>query len=303
MSQPRPVVPGRCYLLTRRCSERRFLMRPDRETVNAWIYCLALAAQRHGLDVVAVGACANHHHVVAVDRRGELPAFLQYFHRLFAAHQNALRGRWEAFWCATEQTSAVELVDPDAVVDKAVYAIVNPVKDFIVDRVHHWPGPDALTAIVEGVPLVASKPGRFFRPDGELPDTVSLPFVRPPGLEHLSQHEYAELLRARVVQAEAQARAERIGRGIRVLGRKAVLRQHWNDRPASREPRRQLSPRLACRDKWRRIESLQRNKRWLHAYRAARARWLAGEPEVAFPPGTWWLARHAAVTCELAAPS
>ena len=45
MSLPRAIVPGRRYMITRRCSERRFFMRPDRETNNAFIYCLALAAR------------------------------------------------------------------------------------------------------------------------------------------------------------------------------------------------------------------------------------------------------------------
>jgi putative transposase len=45
MSLPHAVIPGRRYLVTRRCSERRFLMRPDPETNNAFVYCMALPAQ------------------------------------------------------------------------------------------------------------------------------------------------------------------------------------------------------------------------------------------------------------------
>ena len=51
-SLPRVVVPGRCYMVTRRCSQRRFFMRPDRETSNAFTYCLALAAKRCGVDII-----------------------------------------------------------------------------------------------------------------------------------------------------------------------------------------------------------------------------------------------------------
>ena len=52
MSLPRAIVPGRRYMITRRCSERRFFMRPDRETNNAFIYCLALAAGRASISIV-----------------------------------------------------------------------------------------------------------------------------------------------------------------------------------------------------------------------------------------------------------
>src|SRR5262245_14325995 len=117
MSLPRQIVPGRTYLLTRRCSERRFFMRPDAATSNAFIYCLAVSAERFDIDVIAFCAMTNHHHIVAVDRNGRLPDFLQYFHRIFAAHQNVLRGRWESFWAASEAPSAVELVGLEDVLD------------------------------------------------------------------------------------------------------------------------------------------------------------------------------------------
>lgn len=298
MSLARQIVPGRVYLITRRCSERRFLMRPDAETTNAFIYCLAVSADRFDIGVVALGTMSNHHHLVAVDRAGRLPQFLQYFHRLFAAHQNALRGRWEAFWAAGEQTSVVELIEPEDILVKSAYAICNPVKDHVVDQLRHWPGPDALRAIEQNSPLSADRPGTFFRSRGPLPPRATLSFVKPPGFEHLSHPQYAAELRDRVTAFEHRARTERIARGIRVLGRKLVLRQHWNDRPRSREPRRQLNPRLACKSIWSRLEALERNKEWLARYADARVRWQAGQPGVIFPTGVWWLARHADVRCE-----
>jgi REP element-mobilizing transposase RayT len=98
MSLPRAIVPGRRYMITLRCSERRFFMRPDRETNNAFIYCLALAARKAGISIVCVGTLSNHYHAVVVDNHGRLPQFLEHFHNLYGKHQNALRGRWEAFW-------------------------------------------------------------------------------------------------------------------------------------------------------------------------------------------------------------
>jgi REP element-mobilizing transposase RayT len=100
MSLPRAIVPGRRYMITRRCSERRFFMRPDRETNNAFIYCLAFAARKASVSIVCVGTLSNHYHAVLVDNQGRLPQFLEHFHKLYAKHQNALRGRWEAFWAS-----------------------------------------------------------------------------------------------------------------------------------------------------------------------------------------------------------
>ena len=62
MTVPREVVPGRDYMITRRCSERRFFLRPDDEANNAFIYCLALAAQRANVQVTFSTAMSNHHH-------------------------------------------------------------------------------------------------------------------------------------------------------------------------------------------------------------------------------------------------
>jgi putative transposase len=46
MPLPREVLPGRTYMITRRCTQRQFLLRPDSATNNAFMYCLAVATQR-----------------------------------------------------------------------------------------------------------------------------------------------------------------------------------------------------------------------------------------------------------------
>jgi putative transposase len=276
MSQPRAIIPGRRYLITRRCSERRFLMRPDRETNNAFVYCMALAARKSEVSIVCVGTTSNHYHAVVVDNQGRLPEFLEHFHKLVAKHQNCLRGRWEAFW-ATEPTSIVELPTANDVLAKMAYAIANPCSSHLVEKVHHWPGVESLTAIDENLPLVAGKPSRFFdSANDNLPDVVQLGLCRAPGFESLSHAEYAKLVSEQVAGAVAKAKAERLEKGIKLVGRKAVLRQHWNASPNTREPGRGLSPKVACRNKWARIEALQRNQAFLDQYRGARADHLAG---------------------------
>jgi putative transposase len=296
MSLPRAVVPGRSYMITRRCSERRFFLRPDPETNNAFIYCLALAAERYGVKVIFTVTMSNHHHTGIVDVEGKLPDFLAHFHKLVAKHQNALRGRWEAMW-ATEQTSAVELTEPEDVFEKMVYALVNPVVDHLVEKVEDWPGVNSLAASLSGKPLAAKRPGTFFRPDGDTPPSISLSLFVPPELSLGSRPAFIERLAERVRAAEKAAAAERQETGERVVGHSAVRAQRWNDSPQSREPRRGLDPRVACKNTWRRVEALARNKVWLESYRRARAAFVAGV-EAAFPAGTFWLRRYAGVICD-----
>ena len=61
MSLPRQVLPGQFYLVTRRCTQRQFLLRPDAATNNAFTYCLIEAAQRTQVEVLLPCAMSNHH--------------------------------------------------------------------------------------------------------------------------------------------------------------------------------------------------------------------------------------------------
>lgn len=88
MTLPRQVVPGCDYMVTRRCSERRLFLRPDAETNNAFLYCLAHAAARAKVKVLFSVAMSNHHHTGIHDPDGNFPVFIEYFHGLLARCQN-----------------------------------------------------------------------------------------------------------------------------------------------------------------------------------------------------------------------
>jgi len=296
MSFPRQVLPGTAYMITRRCSQRQFLMRPDRETNNAFIYCLAEAAARYGIWVLFTIANTNHHHTGIYDPQGVFPEFIERFHKLFAKCQNVLRGRSENFW-STEQTSVVRLADASALLDKMTYALTNPVKDGLVGKAKEWPGVNAFEAIVSDQPLTAERPAHFFRNDGCMPGKVALTFARPPGFESMSQKEFAELVQENVRRVEETAAEDRRRRGVRVLGREGVLRQDWRDFPKSPEARGGLNPQVAARSHWSRMEALQRNRDFRREYGAAREAYINGARDVEFPAGTYWLRRFAKVNC------
>jgi putative transposase len=92
---------------------------------------------------------------------------------------------------------------------------------------------------------------------------------------------------------EADHRQHRAAKGIAVLGRAKVLEQNPFDYPQSNAPRFQMSPRVAARNRWARIEALLR-------YRAAFLRHMAGLANVLFPFGTFWMRKFAKVACEVA---
>jgi putative transposase len=213
---------------------------------------------------------------------------------MLAKCQNALRGRWENFW-ATVEPSVIEVITAEDLLEKLVYIATNPVKDGLVEKVHHWPGPNFVRALLSGKPMKARRPRHFFRQNGRMPAEVELVCKLPDHFE--GKQEFLAELERRIAEVEQQCAQERMRTGRRVVGRRSILRQSWRDSPTSREPRRNLNPRVAARDAVVRVAVLQRNKLWLTRYRHARQQWLAGF-DVQFPFGTYWLRRHARVSVE-----
>jgi REP element-mobilizing transposase RayT len=291
MTAPRPVIPGLFLFLTRRCTQRQFLLRPDEETNNAFVYCLAEAAQRFGMEVLLSQMMSNHQHTAVYDALGHEVEFREHFHKMMARSQNALRGRWENFW-SSEESCVVEVMTAEDLLDKLVYIATNPVKDGLVEKVHHWPGPGFVNALLTGKSMKAHRPRHFFREEGTMPAEVELVLRLPDHFE--GKAAFLDELRRRIAEVEHACARERQQTGRWVVGRRRVLRMSWRDSPTSREPRRGLRPRVAARDKWLRIATLQRNKEWQLEYQDARAKWLLGIPTV-FPFGTYWLKRFASV--------
>jgi REP element-mobilizing transposase RayT len=290
MTAPRQVLPGTTYLVTRRCTQRQYLLRPSRATTEAFRYLLAVAATRYGVRVHAFCVLSNHYHLVVTDPDARLPAFHQFLDALLARALNAALGRWEAFW-APNSYSAVALASPDDVVSKAAYVLANPVAAGLVRTGRLWPGLWSAPEHVGTTPVQVRRPARFFDPKGSLPTEAALELTVPPGFAS------AEEFRQRLAEALAhlEARAARTHRTF--LGAVRVLAQKASSRPSESEPRRKLSPRVASRDPWKRLEALGRLVEFLRAYRAAWRARRAGRSDAIFPAGTYLLRVAHGVRC------
>lgn len=280
--EPRQILPGSTYLVTRRCTQRQFLLRPCRRTNQIFAYCLAYAASRTGIQVHAVTVMSNHYHAVVTDPDGVLPAFVETLNKLVAKCMNVSYGRWENFWAGGEPTSYVRLVDADAILEKTVYTLANPVSSGLVCRSKQWPG------------LCLGRPGRyevrrpkvFFRATGVMPEKLSLEVTLPPG--ESCPWTWAQIRRASLAREhDLRVEAQRDGRAF--LGRRAARRQDPFRSPSTIAPRRALSPRVATRNRWLRLEALSRCREFVRRYREALRAWRAAERDVLFPAGTYGL--------------
>jgi len=292
MTAPRQILPGRTYLITRRCLARHFFLRPSPLVNQVVAYVLALAAQRYGVQIHAYCVLSNHFHLVLTDPKAHLPAFQQFLAAFIARALNAHLGRWEFFWAAGTY-SAVALGSPEDVIAKGAYTLANPVAGGLVPAGHLWPGlwsaPDTI-----GTTIRVKRPDHFFDEEGDLPEYVDLELKVPAGFR--STEDFRDQLQAELSRQEQAAR-DVVGT---FLGEARVRTQSPFARPRPGEPRRQLSPRVAARDKWRRIELLQQLKRFLSDYSEALRVWREGKVDPVFPHGTYLMRVAHGVACAAA---
>lgn len=294
MTAPRQVLKETTYLLTRRCSERRFFLRPSKAVNDIIRYILAVAAERYGVVIHAYCVLSNHLHLVVTDIKGTLPGFEQYLDSLVARAINALHGRWEFFW-APGSYSAVKLLAPDDVLSKIAYVLANPVAAGLVRRGAEWPGLWSAPEQIGAGPVIVKRPDHFFRAEGNMPATATLELVCPPGFESVEAFRRQLVTALTALEDETARETARAGRSF--LGARKVLAQKPGAWPIPGEPRRELNPRIAGRDKWKRIEAIARLKDFIKAYRIARLAFTGGLRETIFPPGTYWMRVAYGVRC------
>jgi putative transposase len=293
VTAPRQIVAGSSYLVTRRCARRELLLRPSRTVNEVFLYLLALAAQRFQLQLHAFCVLSNHFHFILTDPHARLPAFLQFLDALVARTVNASLRRWEDFW-APGSYSAVKLVSSDDLVEKTAYVLANPVAAGLVGSGSAWPGLWSAPERIGGEAFSVNRPKHFFDPKGGLPDEITLELTVPPGFD--SAERFRHLLACALEAREAGARKLWRARGG-FLGVSRVLAQKPTARPRPGEPRRKLNPRVAARDKWKRVEALGRLVEFLRAYRVAWKARQAGKANVVFPHGTYLLRVVHGVPC------
>jgi putative transposase len=294
MTAPRQILPGTTYLITRRCTQREFLLRPSALTNAIFLYVLAVAAQRTGVIVHAFCVMSNHVHLVLTDVYGRLPAFEHFLDGTAARALNVALGRSQAFWDDAGY-SAVALATREAVIDSTAYVLANPVAAGLVAHGQDWPGLWSNPNLIGGEAIVAERPNVFFRKKGPMPASASLQLVPPPGF---TADEFRSAVLSSLDARGEDARAAVAASGRRFLGVRRVLEQKTTTRATRPEKRGKLHPTVATRDKARRLEELSRICEFLARYRTARAAFLRGIRDIVFPAGTYWLRVSCAVACE-----
>jgi len=297
MAQPRPVEPNKTYLITRRCSQRQFLLRPDGVLNGIFLYCFAVAAFLTGVRIHAICVLGNHLHAVVTDRKGRLPAFMHWVCLFTSKCVNVLHGRSEALW-APGPSNPVELSTADDILRYIVYTLTNPTRAGLVEDSSTWPG---LWLGPRSVPVVAWRPSLFFRRGGKAPEQMTLTIERPSAFAHLSDAEWAELVAEAVRQKQNELRLERAAEGRRCSGAEQVLATSPFAKPTTPAVVGRLRPLFAGPREW--IKQATRRLREFRAeYRRALLLFRAGLRDTFFPAGTYALRVYHGVNCHPSGP-
>lgn len=274
-------------MLTRRTVLRHFLLLPDQEMKELIEYSLAVAAKLYEMDVHAFCAMSTHIHVVLTDRHGRLSLFMAYFHRLVAMGTQKLRN-WEGSVWDSRHASAVELLTRDAIVEKIAYVLANPVAAGAVFAPDDWPGAKTRVDDIGQTVLRTTRPNVHFDPT-KWREVSELPIELPPMVTEAKaqafREDVAKALAHEVAIAQAMIAPES------VLGAERAATISHETRAKTPAPESKLNPTFAAGRGHGDIAAMAARavKTFRAVYRAALKRWCAGERDVAFPPGTWWM--------------
>lgn len=292
-------LPGDIHLVTIRCHQARFFMRPDSELNDVVLEWLTRAQERFPEQrILAVCVMSNHLHLVIRDDNGALAAWASYFFGNLARGVNRIRDRSGAFY---ERRYAEEpILDDEALVDRLVYVVANPVKAGLSPTAKEWPG----------VVLIADR-GRPRQIEVRLPDRDAYRAARaqarrrsesPPSrsdffrlatlvVDPASVSEgksAAAALRSAISSREQEIGRYRRQQGLGFLTRSQILAQSWEHAP-ERPARR---PRPLCHASDSKIRDAYRESfdKFVALFRQAcerlrRAGLGVSFPEGCYPPG------------------
>jgi putative transposase len=248
MSHPRMSVPGATYLVTRTTVMSLFLLTPSKIVNQIMEYCVARAAGAYGILIHAVSVESNHFHLVVTDTRGCLSDFMQELNRSAARcllehyRDRFPQRRLDAVWSHAQSFSATLLLTPNAILDKIVYTLTNPVKDGLVRDYRKWPGFNTRPGDWRDGLRTARRPNVYFK---NTPEEISYAVCAPGQLGESVEHAIStvELL---IRNAQQQAAVELAAESRGVMGVNGVLATNPLDAPTTPRPVGDLNPTLAA---------------------------------------------------------
>ncbi len=282
---PRQVLAGTTYMISRRCTDRRFYLRPSPWLNAVALFLLAVFAKAFGMEVHGFTMMCNHYHLMLTDPYGRLPKFMERFNRQLALAVKFYHGVRGTVFDPSVSYHAMPLPTAEAVLDKLSYMTLNPVTAGLVPHHKQWNGllttPEQLgTVLAEGIRVPT-----FFRKVRWL---VPARFVltMPPALRDQNRDEVVTTLQRLIEQRRRQIRGP-------FQGMERVRQIPINSHPttqSSATPKR--NPTFSAKSSRIYREAQASLRRFRQAYRAALLLFREGHFATPFPEGTWWMVHY-----------
>jgi len=255
-----------------------------------FLYFLAVCAERFGVQVHVAVLMSTHEHLILTDVRGNLPRFLERFHRLVALATKVLR-KWDGPVWDTAKTSVVRLESEQAIIEKMAYVLANPVSAGLVHRADEWPGVTQPLRGLGQTTMNADRPLGYIDEDNPMwPARAEVVFRLPPALVgRYSREGIVRRVGTELRHLQDKARSEVRKRRWRVPGARRVKLYSPAKRARSFEELRTFNPSFATgrgrADLHVRVATRLREFRAM--YRESFTAWREGSRDVRFPYGTW----------------
>ena len=229
---------------------------------------------------------SNHFHICLTDEDSELSTFMEHLNGHLAKLINAIdRERGQVF---ERRFAAIEILDDEAMLDRVVYAITNPVAANLVRRHDDWPGLALWFGNVPGPVHVQRLRRNDLRRAQRIAQRLGLEVHEADFYDHaelLLHRDHAldpDRVRSAIRDREEHLARQRTGD---VLGADRVLRADPFDRPD--RPKRSPMPLCHTSDRATWDEFRRTWRAFVRAYHEASAAFRAGAFAVLFPENTF----------------
>jgi hypothetical protein len=296
---PRWLKHQSVYAQTQRTVDRQFLFKPDPIVRNIIGASAARAQLKHPVFIFWLEFNINHEQngIAAISSSQEhlnnLVNFKRTFHRLVACEINDYLQREGAVFSTPSRH--VECIDDLSLEQQFFYAMTNPVKDGLVDRVAQWKGFSSYNALALGQIEAYTYFDRtaWHRAGGvkskksiqAFAKTIRLNYSPLPQWESLTPSQRQAKIRRECRALEQRFREERKQTGRTVMSPGRLERTDHRDRPRTR-PQRTKKP-LCHASTVEGAKAYEESLReFLNAYKIASTLYRSGVLEVEFPSGS-----------------
>ncbi|MCH9651934.1 MAG: transposase [Deltaproteobacteria bacterium] len=283
--------------ISHRCLGGRRLLRPSKRLNAIVIGVLAMAQRKYGVRVHACSYLSNHGHLlISARNQKEISSFMEFVGSNVAREVGLLHD-WPARLWARPYSGISVNGDEEIQIPRLKYLLSQGTKEGLVDSPMKWPGINAAKALANGNNLhgvwvdrtAVHKARRKLPPEKvhlvDFEEAMTLELSPLPCWTNLAPEKRQEEILALIKEIEREAAASRRKERTRLLGRRAVLRQHPHSR--SKELEASPAPKVHTVSQELRRCFMEAYRLFTEAFRIAAERLRSGDLTVEFPLGSF----------------